>query len=101
MDLWPGPLAVDGTKVIGMARLVGDGVKYFYVQDVAVLPAYQDLAIGSGLLSRLMHYVARTEPATAFIELFATDGAVALYQREGFTTGDMTGMFPAVESTKG
>jgi GNAT superfamily N-acetyltransferase len=96
-----GAVAIEGNEVIGMARLVGDGVKYFYVQDVAVLPTHQGLGIGSVLLSRLMDYVARTAPATAFVGLFATNDAVALYQREGFTTGDMTGMFRPVESTKG
>ncbi|MBT2594978.1 GNAT family N-acetyltransferase [Arthrobacter sp. ISL-72] len=94
-----GVIAIDDDEVIGMARLVGDGVKYFYMQDVAVLPAYQGHGIGSALLSRLMEYVARTAPATAFVGLFATDAAVALYQREGFTSGDMTGMFRSIEST--
>ena len=94
-----GVVAQDGSQVIGMGRLVGDGVKYFYVQDLAVLPARQGRGIGTALLQRLLDHVARTSPAPAFVGLFATGGAVPLYERGGFTTGDMTGMFRMVEPT--
>lgn len=92
-----GVIALDGDEVVGMGRLVGDGIKYFYVQDLAVLPAYQGAGIGAALLRRLLDDVARTAPATAFVGLFATDGAVSLYLRDGFTAGDMHGMFRLVE----
>jgi ribosomal protein S18 acetylase RimI-like enzyme len=49
-----GVIALDSGQVIGMGRLVGDGVKYFYVQDLAVLPAYQGRGIGTALLHRLL-----------------------------------------------
>lgn len=96
-----GVVALDGSQVVGMGRLVGDGVKYFYVQDLAVLPAYQGAGIGTALLRRLLDHVACTAPATAFVGLFATDGAVPLYQRDGFAPGDMTGMFRLVEPARG
>jgi GNAT superfamily N-acetyltransferase len=92
-----GVVALDGDEVIGMGRLVGDGVKYFYVQDLAVLPEYQGAGIGMALLHRLRDHVVATAPSTAFIGLFATDGAIPLYQRDGFTAGDLTGMFRLVE----
>jgi hypothetical protein len=40
-------------------------------------------------------------PTLAFVGLFATGGAVTLYQREGFTSGDMTGMYRLVKPTSG
>jgi len=92
-----GTVALDGDQVIGMGRLVGDGVKYFYVQDLAVLPEYQGSGIGTALLQRLLEHVASTAPSTAFVGLFGTDGAIPLYERHGFTPGDMTGMFRLVE----
>ena len=82
-----------------MGRLVGDGVTYFYVQDVAVLPSHQGRGIGRALLQRLLDRVARTAPATAFVGLFSTEAAVGLYRGQGFTPGDMTGMFRLVEPT--
>ncbi|QNP61505.1 GNAT family N-acetyltransferase [Streptomyces genisteinicus] len=95
-----GAVALDGGRAVGMGRLVGDGVKYFYVQDLAVDPAHQGRGIGTALLNRLLGHVARTAPATAFVGLFATDGAVSLYQRDGFARGDMTGMFRLVEPAR-
>ena len=95
-----GVVALDGDNAVGMGRLVGDGVKYFYVQDLAVLPAYQGAGIGTALLRRLLDHVTSTAPSTAFVGLFATDEAVSLYQRNGFTRGDMTGMFRLVEPTE-
>ncbi|MBA4865621.1 GNAT family N-acetyltransferase [Streptomyces sp. PSKA54] len=96
-----GVVAMAGNHVVGMGRLVGDGVKYFYVQDLAVLPAHQGAGIGTALLRRLLDHVASTAPSTAFVGLFATDGAVPLYERSGFTRGDMTGMFRLVKPTEG
>lgn len=83
---------LDG-EVVGMGRLVGDGVLYFYVQDVAVLPAYQGQGMGRALVDRLLQHVERLAPANAFVGLFATPEAVALYASRGFTSGDMQGMF--------
>ena len=34
-------VALSDEGVIGMARVVGDGAMYFYIQDVAVVPAHQ------------------------------------------------------------
>ena len=76
-----------------MGRLVGDGVLYFYVQDVAVLPAYQGRGIGAALVDRLLQQVARLAPAQAFVGLFATAPAIPLYASRGFAAGDMQGMF--------
>ena len=91
-----GVVAESGGDVIGMGRLVGDGVLYFYVQDVAVLPTHQGRGIGAALLDRLLQHVRRLAPAQAFVGLFATGEAVPLYQSRGFTAGDMHGMFHVV-----
>lgn len=95
-----GAVAYDGDQAVGMGRLVGDGVKYFYIQDLAVLPEYQGRGVGTALVQRLLDHVASTAPSTAFVGLFATGGAIPLYRRHGFTPGDMTGMFRLVEPTR-
>ncbi|THV28006.1 GNAT family N-acetyltransferase [Glycomyces paridis] len=92
-----GVVAFAGDEIVGMGRLVGDGAKYFYVQDVAVLPDRQGAGIGAAVVRRLLDHIARTVPSTAFVGLFATDGAVPLYERHGFGHGDMAGMFRLVE----
>jgi ribosomal protein S18 acetylase RimI-like enzyme len=92
-----GVVAVDGAAVVGMARVVGDGVKYFAVQDVVVHPDHQARGIGRALLDRVLDRIAERAPATAFVSLFATQEGDALYRAAGFTTGDMVGMTRLVE----
>jgi GNAT superfamily N-acetyltransferase len=77
---------------IGMGRLVGDGVKYFYVQDMAVLPGHQRRGVGSMILDALMDHVRRVAPDHAFVGLFSTGEGEALYRSRGFDVPGMTGL---------
>ena len=84
----------DGTAV-GMARLVGDGAHYFYVQDVVVHPDHADSGLGSQLTQRLLDWINSTVGSGAFVGLFASPEAEGLYESLGFVTADMTGMHRA------
>lgn len=77
-------VALDDGRVVGMARLVGDGSIYFYVQDVAVLPSHQGRGVGGMLLRRLMDWLSHNAPDKAFVGLFAAAGTEGFYRREGF-----------------
>lgn len=46
--------AFDGEELVGLCRLVGDGVTIVFVQDLLVLPAYQGQGIGSNLLKQVL-----------------------------------------------
>lgn len=92
-----GVVAAVGERVVGMGRLVGDGVKYFYIQDVAVIPEYQGQGVGKAIVDRLLLHVAQAAPSTAFVGLFSTEQAKEVYSSRAFATGDMTGMFRLVE----
>lgn len=88
-----GVVAVTESRSIGMARVVGDGVKYFYIQDVAVHPDYQRRGVGVALLRRTLDLIAERAPSPAFVALFATEAGTALYESVGFASGDMAGLF--------
>ena len=92
-----GVVASRDGRPIGMGRLVGDGVKYFYVQDLAVVPRLQGTGLGARLLDRLLASIGDQAPSTAFVGLFATAEGSGLYTSRGFTGGDMTGMFRLVD----
>jgi GNAT superfamily N-acetyltransferase len=92
-----GVVARVGQRVVGMGRLVGDGVKYFYIQDVAVIPECQGQGVGKAIIDGLLLHVARIAPSTAFVGLFSTEQATEVYASRGFTAGDMAGMFRLVE----
>lgn len=91
-----GVVATAGGHVVGMGRLVGDGVLYFYLQDVAVDPDWQDQGIGHQIVEALLAHIRGVSAGPVFVGLFATESAMRLYRRNGFTEGDMTGMFRVV-----
>lgn len=73
-------------KHVGMGRLVGDGIMYWYIQDVAVLPEYQGKGIGKAIVKRLMQYVEENSiPGTyTTIGLMAAKGKDEFYEKLGF-----------------
>ena len=68
--------AMCGDKIVGMGRLIGDGSMYWYIQDVAVMPAYQGRGIGKAIVTRLISYAeANSLPGSkASIGLIAAKG---------------------------
>ena len=87
-----GVVAVKDDVAIGMGRIVGDGVHYFYIQDVVVHPDHSDDGLGSRIVEHLLDWIAAIAPSEAFVGLFASPEAVDLYREFRFTTTDMTGM---------
>jgi len=95
-----GCVVLSGDEAVGMARLVGDGSHYFYVQDVLVHPDHTDSGLATQLVQRLVDWVAQTAPADAVIGLFASPEAVGVYDELGFSTDDATGMLLEVHVTR-
>ena len=93
-----GVVALEDGEVAGAARVVGDGVRYFYVQDVMVRPESSDQGIASTLVERLLERIAGIASAEAVVGLFASPEAVGVYESLGFRAadGDPLGMTRAV-----
>ena len=87
-----GAVVLDDGQAVGMGRLVGDGVKYFYVQDMAVAPSHQRRGVGDLVMKALMEHVAQVAPSYAFVGLFATAAGERLYRAHGFDVPGMTGL---------
>ena len=69
-------------QVVGMGRVISDGVSDSYVQDVAVHPDFRGRGIASEIVSRLVSRL-RGDGLT-WIALIAERGSAALYVRHGF-----------------
>ena len=95
-----GVVALDGDQAIGMGRVVGDGTMYAYIQDVAVDPGYQGHGIGQRIVAALLDHIRATATGPVFVGLFATDAALPLYERNGFSSGDMIGMFQVITPSR-
>jgi GNAT superfamily N-acetyltransferase len=76
--------ALEGDEVIGMARVVGDGATVFYIQDVMVMPEYQNQGIGTALMGKVMDYIRREAAQGAVVGLMSALGREAFYQKLGF-----------------
>jgi len=71
-------------KVVGMARVIGDMGVNFYIQDVIVLPEYQDLGLGKKLMDKVMGYIKKKAKPGCFIGLMSAVGKEGFYEKYGF-----------------
>lgn len=87
-----GVVALSDGVAVAMARVVGDGAHYFYVQDVVVHPDHEENGLGPKLTSVLIDWIRSRSQPTAFVGLFASPQAEDMYADLGFVTSGMTGM---------
>ena len=69
-------------RIVGMARVISDGVSDAYIQDVVVLPGYRRLGIGRELIRRLTDFCLERE--IEWIGLVSEPGTQKFYQNLGF-----------------
>ena len=74
---------LDG-KFIGCGRVVGDGILYFYIQDVMVLPEFRSIGVGTAVMKRIMSRLDAISPPGATIGLMSAQGKEAFYERFHF-----------------
>lgn len=76
---------IDDNTIIGMGRLIGDGIYYMMV-DIIVEPSYQGKGIGSNIVNKLIEYVHRETPVggRSSIQLIAEKGKERFYEKLGF-----------------
>lgn len=72
-------------QLVGMGRIVGDGVMYFYIQDVVVTPKAHGLGIGTLLMKQIEDYIAKNAKQGATIGLLSAKGKEGFYRRFGYT----------------
>ena len=82
--------AFAGGEMIGMARVLSDGVSDAYVQDVVVLPDRRGRGVATALVAFLRDWC--LDRGIAWIGLVAQPGTRALYERLGFR--EMEGHVP-------
>lgn len=78
-------LALDGSKPIGMARVVGDGRIAFFIKDVVVKKEYRRQKIGTEIMNHVLDYIKSVCCDNAYVGLMATPHKEPFYQQLGFT----------------
>jgi GNAT superfamily N-acetyltransferase len=79
-----GVIAVADAKVVGMARVVGDGALWNYVQDLIVQPKYQRQGVGRRLMEALLTELTRRAAPGSDVALISAPKAVRFYEHFGF-----------------
>jgi GNAT superfamily N-acetyltransferase len=71
-------------EIVGLGRLLDDGVLYASVWDMLVAPEMQRQGIGEGILTRLLAHA----ESRSLTVLVATAAGRPLYERHGFVPSD-------------
>lgn len=71
-------------ELVGLARVVGDGVLYYYVQDVIVRSDWRGCAVGQRMMTLLMDRIKENAISGATIGLMAAKGKEEFYKHFGF-----------------
>jgi predicted N-acetyltransferase YhbS len=74
----------DEGRLVGLARVVGDGVLYFYISDVIVRPELRGGGYGVQLMEAVMEYLRGAAHRGAMIVVVPLQGRETFYERFGF-----------------
>ncbi len=74
----------DGDQLVGLIRVVGDGVLYIFIADVMVHPEYVGQGLGDTLMRSAVQYIERVASSWATVTLIPLAGREAFYERHGF-----------------
>lgn len=75
----------ENSELIGMGRIIGDGICYVQIVDVMVNPACQDHnKIGDVIMRELLKYVDKNVPKDADVTVITDLTNLSLYQNHGF-----------------
>lgn len=76
----------DDNKIIGYGRLIGDAICFMYIQDVMVLPEYQNRKIGTMIINKLLDRIKEIQKENPNLRTYlgASKGKESFYEKFGF-----------------
>ena len=86
-----GVCVYDSDKIIGMGRIVGDGIICFYIQDIFVVNEYRNKQVGTLILNNLLMYIKEHAEKGSTIALFSHIGTENFYKHFGFLIREKNG----------
>lgn len=76
--------AFDGEELVGMGRVLGDGVISFYIGNIMVRPDKQREGLGKEIMQHVMDYVSAHAAPGAIASLLSIKGKENFYTQFGF-----------------
>ena len=76
----------DDAKLIGYGRIIGDKTIFLYIQDIMVIPAYQNKHIGTKIMENLLKQINVYKKINPDIRTYlgASKGKEPFYEKFGF-----------------
>jgi len=90
-------VARQGERLIGMGRVISDGVSDAYIQDVVVRNEWRGRGVGAEIIRRLTQFC--VDRRIGWIGLVAEPGTQPFYERLGF--GPLVGYQPMLHGKRG
>ena len=77
----------DDNQIIGYGRIIGDTICFLYIQDIIVIPKYQNQKIGTMIMNKLLEKIkeVKNENPNVRVYLGASKGKEPFYEKFGFT----------------
>jgi GNAT superfamily N-acetyltransferase len=76
------------SEIVGMGRLIGDGARIFYIQDLNIMPNYQRQGLGTLILTKLLDYVKNIKTVNSYqsiaVGLMSAKDKEEFYKKFGF-----------------
>lgn len=75
-------------KLIGYGRIIGDKTIFLHIHDVMVLPEYQGMGIGTGIMNNILEKVNEYRKVNSSIRVYlgASKGKEGFYEKFGFVS---------------
>lgn len=77
-------VASDNDKTIAFARVIGDGVLCFYIQEIIVHPEHQGRGIATEFMNHIFSYLNKNASKRSYIGVFAGKNLEGFYEKYGF-----------------
>lgn len=84
----------DENKIIGYGRIIGDTICFLYIQDIIVLPQYQNKKIGTKIMNKLLEKIEEVKKINPNVRVYlgASKGKEEFYKKFGFKTRTDAGL---------
>lgn len=80
--------AYENDKIIGYGRIIGDKTIFLYIQDIMVIPEYQNKEVGTNIMKNILDKINGLKKINPNIRAYlgASKGKEDFYKKFGFIT---------------